>query len=276
MLIASYAKINLYLDVLSKRIDGYHEIETVYSTINLHDSLKFVLTKKPIIQIWSNIDELANEQNLVYQIAKRIHNDFNVKTGVNISLTKRIPVAAGLGGGSSNAAMTLIALNYLLGLKMDDSYLNAVAAEYGSDINYFLVGGLALGKNRGEQISPLPETEPLELLLVKPPFGIASKEAYQFVELDKQFYAGDKMWYNKLETGIRARYPEINQIILDLKSMGAAAAIMSGSGSTCIGYFKNKKRQADAKHFFDSKAMWTKIVKTIGRREYQTCFQNLS
>lgn len=276
MLINSYAKINLYLDVLNKRNDGYHEIETLFSTIDLHDSLKFVLTKKPQIKILSNIPELASVNNLVYKIAQRILVDFEVNVGIKIHLIKRIPIAAGLGGGSSNAAMTFLALNALLNLNMEESYPRSVAAEYGSDINFFFQGGLAQGKSRGEIITPLPDAQELDLLLVNPGIAVSSREAYQLVDQEKSKKVTRKMWYNCLENGVKLMYPVVDDILCKMKEFGATEAMMSGSGPTCIGLFKNRNRQRLAAAYFGHRKMWIKHVKTLNRSQYQLCFQNLS
>jgi 4-diphosphocytidyl-2-C-methyl-D-erythritol kinase len=276
VLINSYAKINLYLDVLNKRSDGYHEIETLFSTIDLYDSLKFVLTKKPEIQILSNVPELASVNNLVNKIAQRILSDFEVNQGIKVHLIKRIPISAGLGGGSSNAAMTFIALNALLGLNMEERYMHSVASEYGSDINFFFSGGLALGKSRGELICPMPDADELDLLLVNPGIAISSGEAYQLVKVDARNSAAKKMWYNSLEKGIAVKYPMIEDTLRKLKELGADESMMSGSGSTCIGLYKNKAGQLSAAAYFDTKKMWNKCVKTLNRSRYQQCFLNLN
>ncbi len=276
MLINSCAKINLYLDVLKKRPDGYHEVDTLFSTVSLHDSLKFVLTKKPEIKILSNIQELASANNLVYRITKRIFEEFSVSDGIIIYLNKRIPVSAGLGGGSSNAAMTILALNKLFNLSMEKGYIQNLAAEYGSDINFFLVGGLAQGKSRGEEVIPLPDQKPLDLLLVNPNLKVSSKEAYDLIDWKVKERSELKLWFNRLESGIKNKYPIINGLITDLKEMGACEAIMSGSGSTCIGHFDSRAKQDAAALYFKHRNFWTKAVKTIGRSKYQECFLNLS
>lgn len=274
MLIDSYAKINLYLEVLNKRIDGYHEIETVFCTIDLHDSLKFVLTKKPEIQILANIPELSSSDNLVYKIATRICNDFSVNSGLQILLEKRIPISAGLGGGSSNAAMTFVALNKMLNLDMTEDYVHNTAREYGSDLNFFFLGGRARGSGKGDFVTPLPEIDPLDLLLVKPAFGVSSQEAYQMIDLKAKTYHQEKSWYNRLEAGVADRYPAIAMIINELKTLGATQAMMSGSGSTCIGLFADKALRSKAAGIFASQGMWTCETRTIGRKEYQACFQS--
>lgn len=275
MLIDSYAKINLFLDVLNKRPDGYHEIDTLYSTIDLHDSLKFVLTKKPQINFLTNIPKLASNENLVFRITQRIFDTYGVDCGVEIYLEKHIPVAAGLGGGSSNAAMTILALDSLLKLNMSQRVILNLAAEYGSDISFFLYGGFARGVGRGEKITPMPDIEPMQLLLLNPGISVASSEAYKLIDWDYQS-SGKKLWFNKLENGVVKKYPLIGQIIAELKQKGATESIMSGSGSTCIGLFAKDNVLKDAECFFKQKKYWTKVVRTIDSRSYKKCIQNLS
>jgi 4-diphosphocytidyl-2-C-methyl-D-erythritol kinase len=276
VLINSYAKINLYLEVLSKRPDGYHEIETLFSTINLYDSLKFALTKKPLIKILSNIPELTSEDNLIHQVATKIVTDFDVKEGIEIHLQKRIPVSAGLGGGSSNAAMTILALNKLCGLNLDENSKNALAAGFGSDVNFFLYGGIARGTSRGEKLETLPDKEPLELLLVNPGIAVSSQEAYQLVNPAGSSKRNRKEWFNSLEAGIRTKYPPINEVIDSLRDMGASEAMMSGSGATCFGLFPDRTQQDKAAAHFKKMKYWVKAVKTLGRSQYRKCIQNLS
>lgn len=272
MLINSYAKINLYLDVLGKRADGYHNISTLFATVDLCDHIRFVLTKKPRIQFLSNIEELSSDSNLVYVIAKRIFEDFKITLGLTIYLEKHIPIAGGLGGGSSNAASTIICLNRLLFLGMTQSYMNNLAAEYGSDINFFLYGGCALGTSRGEIIEPVADVDLKDLVLVNPGIKVPSKEAYELLEFDDNAKTG--IWYNKLELGIRKKYKEIDETLNELKSFGAAEAMMSGSGATCIGFFTDEAAQNQALNYFKQKNIWNKKVRIIGRNEYQQCIQN--
>jgi len=269
VLIDSYAKINLSLRVLSKRPDGYHEIETLFSTIDLHDSLKFALTKKPAVKILSNIAELCSENNLAYLISQRIRADFGIKAGLEIHIEKRIPVAAGLGGGSSNAAVTFLALRKLFQIEMDEEYMQSVAAEYGSDINFFFIGGLAKGSSRGEIITPLPDLDEQELLLVNPGITISSSEAYQLADKEIIECPSSGLWFNDLEAGIRKKYHVVDNILLDLKLNGANEFMMSGSGPTCIGRFQDKLKQRSVLKYFRSKNMWCRIVRTLTRRQYQ-------
>ncbi len=276
MLINSYAKINLYLDVLKKRPDGYHEVDTIFVTVDLHDSLKFALTKKPGIKILSNIPELASEKNLIYRIAERILSDFGIKTGIEINLHKEIPLSAGLGGGSSNAAMTFLAMRDLLELEMSSDYLEHTAAMYGSDINFFFHGGCARGSSRGEQITLLPDLKETQLLLVNPGIAVSSREAYELSDMITTAELKKGMWYNKLEAGVIKKYPVIGKLIEKLKDLEAQEAMMSGSGSTCIGLFPDIDRLDKAMNYFIEKSTWCRKVKIMGRRHYQECIQSLS
>lgn len=276
MLINSYAKINLYLNVLNKRPDGYHEVDTTFVAVDLHDSLKFALTKKPGIKILSNIPELASEKNLVHKIAERILADFRIVQGIKIILNKEIPLSAGLGGGSSNAAMTFLALRDLLGLEISTDYLENTAAEYGSDINFFFHGGCARGSSRGEKITLLPDLEETELLLVNPGIAVASREAYELSDLHTVGKEKKTLWYNRLETGIVSKYPEIGKVLIELKELAALEAMMSGSGSTCIGMFPDNAGLNKAMQHFMVQRLWCRKVKTMGRRHYQECIQSLN
>lgn len=248
----------------------------MFVAVDLHDSLKFALTKKPGIKILSNIPELASEKNLVHKIAERILADFRIEAGVEINLNKEIPLSAGLGGGSSNAAMTFLALRDLLGLEMNDEYLNRTAAQYGSDINFFFHGGCARGRSRGEEIALLPDLKEMELLLVNPGIEISSREAYELSDLQTAGNIKKVLWYNRLEAGIVSRYPDIGNVIKLLKELGAMEAMMSGSGSTCIGLFPETAKLDKALRHFRERKMWCRTVKTMGRRHYQECIQSLS
>ncbi len=267
----SYAKINLSLQVLDKLEDNYHQIRTVFSEIDLFDVLNFTLTKKSEIKVLSNIVSLKQEDNLIYKIAVFIKDNYRVKNGVIIDLKKNIPIAAGLGGGSSNAAMTIIALSDIFDLNLSESELHKIAEKFGSDINFFLKGGTALGIDRGQNIQTMDFIEIDNILLINPGFGVSSKEAYQnVIESEKdwnnfQNTLDIRYAFNDLEKGVVKLYPEIGEIIADCKKIGAINSILSGSGATVIGFFENKTTIKKAKEFFHKKGYWVKITKTIRR-----------
>lgn len=268
------AKINLFLDILSKREDGYHNIRTIFSEIDLYDNLNFTLTKNDTVQILSQIDFVSVEKNLIYKVAVFIKNKYNVKDGVEIEMEKKIPIAAGLGGGSSDAASTIKALNLLWNLNLSDSDMHDIAALFGSDINFFLQGGTALGEGRGEQIKPVKEIDIENIFLVNPGFEISSKEAYANIDITSENENWEhliqtentKYCFNKLEKGIKKIYPEIENITSYLKKNGATNAILSGSGATVIGFCPNRKIAEKFSQYYSRKKYWNCLTKTIKRR----------
>lgn len=280
---ASYAKINLSLEVLGKLPSGYHQVETVLVSIDLHDRVKYTLTKTPGVKLWSNLPEMATSDNLIYRVAESLRQEFHPKTGVEIELEKRIPLAAGLGGGSSNAAVTILALNRLWELKLSQEQMEEIAASFGSDINYFLHGGCCLGEDRGQRITELEDVVIDNILLVNPHLRISSAEAYGLVDLGcdlaphawRETLSKQKL-YNRLEPGIRARYPLIDDIVRQMSKAGARSAIMSGSGSTCFGIYDDINALNACRDTFTALGYWTHTTRTISRIEYQKCIQSLN
>lgn len=269
----SYAKINLFLDVISRFPNGYHEIFTIFAEIELFDKLKFFLTNKQEIKIVSNIGELNNSENLIYKVAIYLKDRFCVDKGVLVELEKNIPIAAGLGGGSSNAAATIKALSILWNLNLSLEEMNEIAALFGSDINFFLIGGTAIGRNRGEIIEGIEDIPLSHILLVNPNIPIASKTAYQAVKigapnLNWQSLIKEKTskyCYNKLEEGIALQYPIIKQLTDQLLQLNAEKAMLSGSGSTVIGFFNDEQKCKNAQKFFDQEGFWSYITTTRRR-----------
>ncbi len=267
----SYAKINLILNVESRLDSGYNKIRTLFSEIDLSDNLKYSLTKSKEIEVWSNIAELCGKRNLIYTVATYLKDIYSVDSGVKIELEKHIPLAAGLGGGSSNAANAIKALNTLWSLNMTKDEMHTIAAKFGSDLNFFLEGGTALGSNRGEIIERIEPINIDKILLVKPALGISSAEAYKLINIretnsnfDKFIETKDlKLLFNDLQTGIIKKYPEISNIIEQLQANGAEVAQMSGSGSTCFGIYTSAKLLKQSYDYFKTKGYWTKITKTI-------------
>ncbi len=175
----AYAKINLGLEVLSRREDGYHEIRTLFQTIDFHDDLEFSLTSESKIQLDGDDPTVPwDETNLIFKAAKLLQKRFNPKRGVKIKVKKRIPAGAGLGGGSSNAAVTLLALNHLWNLHFDLPGLTELAGSLGADVAYFLTGGLCLGEGKGDKISPLRELPPFPCVIAWPDYAISTAKIY--------------------------------------------------------------------------------------------------
>lgn len=269
--ISSSAKINLFLDVLSKRSDGFHQIRTIFSEIELADIINFALTKKGTVKILSDKDFVSPKENLIYKVAIFIKERYNVKFGVEINLQKNIPIAAGLGGGSSNAASTIIALSKLWKLDFTKNEMHTIAKNFGSDINFFLQGGCALGENRGEKISYLKQIDLDNIFLVNPGFRISSKEAYNAVLLDSDENVNwtkliknenIQFCFNKLQEGVCKKYPQIQEILDDLLENGAEQAMLSGSGATIIGFCSDRTIAENFSKYYSNMGYWNYITKT--------------
>ncbi len=177
------AKINLTLDVLHKRDDGYHEVEMIMTTIDLADRLSFEKIDSNKVEIASENRFVPNDQrNLAYQAATLLKERFNIKQGIRIHLDKNIPVAAGLAGGSSDAAATLRGVNRLYDLRLTNQELQEIGAEIGSDVPFCVMGGTALAKGRGERLTALPSPPACWVVLAKPNIGVSTKDIYEKVD----------------------------------------------------------------------------------------------
>ena len=252
----SFAKINTHLKVGSLRPDGFHELDTNFLSIELHDLLTFTLRENKGVQLSCDDPDLpTDDSNLIVKASRLFFSEWGQEIGIDINLQKRIPVSAGLGGGSSNAAATLSALNCMTDNPLSTSSLHALAAAIGSDVPYFLQGGYMRGQGRGELLSPLPEPGEMFILLIIPEYGISAAEAYREYDLTFTHKIGDisglsgdasvegknrRNWFNDLEWGIFARYPELAEIRDTLIRLGAEEAIMSGSGSVVVGYYRDE------------------------------------
>jgi len=265
--VQSYAKINLTLDVLGKRSDGYHELATIMQTIDLADTLCLTTTPDGSVRMICSQPELSNEHNLAVRAAQAIRQRCSLKQGVIIELHKRIPVAAGLGGGSSNAATVLLALQqwWQLPLSLEDM-LN-IAASLGSDVPFFLQGGLALCEGRGERITALEPCWPAAmrwLLLLKPPTSVSTATVFRNLPasdytdglhsravctaLNNQRQLPLEDLHNGLERGVLELYPEVAQARLAMLQAGAPLVRLSGSGSTLFAPFSNLEDAIQVQH----------------------------
>jgi 4-diphosphocytidyl-2-C-methyl-D-erythritol kinase len=259
LLVKAPAKINLSLDVLHKRPDGYHEVKMVMTTIDLADRIELTPLSSDTIRILSyNRFVPDDHRNLAYQAAKLLKERFNVRDGVAISITKTIPVAAGLAGGSSDAAATLRGLNKLwnLGLTLDE--LAELGAEIGSDVSFCVYGGTAIATGRGEKIEHIPAPPPCWVILAKPTIGVSTAEVYRNLNLSsivhpdvdamvkaikEQDYDGIcSLVGNVLEEVTLKMHPEVAQIKEQMKRFGADAVLMSGSGPTVFGLVRHDSR----------------------------------
>ena len=279
MLIASYAKINLFLELLGRLPNQYHQVNTVLCSIDLFDELRFALTKSGSVKLWTQLPELNSDENLICRIANYLRERFAVDKGAEIWLEKSIPIAAGLGGGSSNAAITLLALNKLWQLGLSENMMHEIAALFGSDINFFLTGGCALGENRGERISPQADILIPHILLVNPGLRISAGTAYGASELPapgetKRFDPSNPVatMFNRLESAVRKSYPIVDSVLQELEAFGALKSMLSGSGPTCIGIFEDANGLARCQSHFEKMGYYTHQTRTIARGEYQKCF----
>lgn len=259
MRVRSHAKVNLTLEVLGRRADGYHEIRSVFRTLALHDTLH--IEAAPGIAVTCSVPELGGEGNLAHRAALILRETTGYSGGARIDIEKRIPVAAGLGGGSSNAAAVLHGLNLLWGTGLDRPALAALAARLGSDVPFFLCGGTALAAGRGELITPLPAPPDCAVALVRPPVAVSTGAVYAVVTplhytdgaISARFAAlppdaPPHTWplTNALQAITSRVYPVVGEAVAALQSWGAIAALMCGSGATCFGLFESPDAAAAA------------------------------
>lgn len=278
MKIKAYAKINLMLQVLGKRPDGYHDLASVMQELTLHDLLTILKTPAGITLTCSDRALSVDKSNLVYKavIAMRGEADRLKKpvSGVKVHLSKNIPVGAGLGGGSSDAAATLKALNKLWQLRLSNNRLARIGAKLGSDVPFFITGGTALAKGRGERLTVWRGIPAFRLVLVKPIMGISTAWAYKNlkISLTKQpknikiihnslrktrFNQLREYLQNDLESVCISKYPSILEIKHRLLALGATAALMSGSGSTVFGLVTSRTVENRIKEVFSrAKGFW--------------------
>ena len=253
------AKINLGLDVVRRREDGYHEVRMVMQTIHLYDQLLIQKSETPGIQIHSNLSFLpVNENNLVYKAGKLLMDDFDIHTGVSVELNKRIPVAAGMAGGSTDAAAMLYGMNQLFGLKLKRKDLMERGVQIGADVPYCIMRGTALAEGIGEKLSSLPPMVKCPVLIAKPAVSVSTKFVYQNLKLNEQTPHPDidalitdirnsdldnicADMGNVLETVTIPNYPVIAQIKEQMLKSGAKASMMSGSGPTVFGLFGDEE-----------------------------------
>ena len=258
--INSYSKINLTLNILSRREDGYHEIETIMQSINLADQV-IIAEEKEGIKIKCNHPEVpVDATSLAYRSAEKIINRYGVKKGVKIEIEKKIPLASGLAGGSANSATILIGMNKLFSLNLNNKDLRGIGEELGMDVPFFIQNGTALAYQRGEKLTPLSSINPpLWMIILNPGFNISTNWAYNNLDLDsikreknntkamlKALKEGKsqeiaKNLFNSFESLIIKKYPEVGRIKNRLIEEGVLGALMSGSGPTVFGITQNKE-----------------------------------
>jgi 4-diphosphocytidyl-2-C-methyl-D-erythritol kinase len=288
----SFAKINCSLRILGKRPDGYHEIRTVLQTVSLHDTLRFAAPPNPGIHLSCDDPQIPTDlNNLIVRAAVALRDRYGVRNGATIHLEKRIPVQGGLGGGSSNAAVTLLGLAHLWKIATKVSELVKLAAELGSDVPFFLTGGRALATGTGTSISLLPDLETQVLLIVTPTATVATAEAYKALSSAalttqnpdsilaisrrstnssdwNQWPVADD-WENDFEQVIFDIEPEIGRVKNALLQAGARSALLAGSGSSVFGIFNDREAQQRALETIEVESGWRIIpCTTLSREQY--------
>lgn len=282
----SFAKINLDLRILGTRADGYHDLKTIFQSLALFDSVNVTSRRGPLVVTCDEPDIPTDQRNLVWKAASLLHRTATGKssapTGIAIELRKRIPSEAGLGGGSSNAAMTLLALNKLWKLDLDLASLTRIGARLGADVPYFMHGGTSLGLGRGDDIYPLTDMPPVHVVILRPGFGVATADAYGWFDEEsrratkepsrKSVPPGWPAWSatlrNDLEVPVVRHHPAIGRIRQSLLDAGAAFAAMSGSGSAVFGLFERADAARRTANDLARPGWLSLHTRTLSRREY--------
>lgn len=260
MRLRAMAKINLGLDVIRKREDGYHEVRMIMQTIRMYDVLDIRKKQNPGISLSTNLPYVpSDERNLVYKAAKLLMDEFDIKEGLSMRLSKSIPVAAGMAGGSSDAAAAFVGVNRLFRLGLSQEELMERAVRIGADVPYCIMRGTALAEGIGEKLTPLSAMPEGYVLIGKPGINVSTKTAYENLKLDavekrpdidgmiqdiqnKDLYSMTEKMVNVFELGLMEKYPVIREIRDFMEERGALKAMMSGSGPTVFGIFDSKEK----------------------------------
>ncbi|AZV55283.1 4-(cytidine 5'-diphospho)-2-C-methyl-D-erythritol kinase [Clostridium sp. AWRP] len=254
MLVKAYAKINLSLDVVGKRKDGYHLLKMIMQNIDLYDVLKIDEIKTGIHICSNNRYIPCDRRNLVYRAAKLFIDKYNIKNGISINIGKNIPVSAGLAGGSSDAAAILKTMRNIYVPEVSDKELSELGLNIGADVPYCIIGGTALCEGIGDKVTPLMPFRNHILILIKPPFGVSTAEVYKDLDISKikrhpnteilidavnksKLEMLSKNMKNVLENVTLKKYPILRKIKTDLINFGAVGSLMSGSGPSIFAFF---------------------------------------
>ena len=292
----AFAKINLHLSVLGRREDGYHEIRTIFQTITLHDNLTFEALDAPHLELLCSGDAPdvpTDESNLILRAGRALRARFAVRGGARIGLEKRIPAGGGLGGGSADAAITLLGLAHLWELETDREELAAMAARLGADVPFFLSGGTALGTGLGTDVWPLDDAPQVPLVVVTPGVKVSTAQAYKALNataltkeepaailpisrVEPQISASlCEVMRNDFEAVIFRLEPEIERARDRLLKAGARSALLSGSGASVFGVFDTEEGRERAVRAFDGEARWQVFpCETLSRGGYLKALGN--
>jgi 4-diphosphocytidyl-2-C-methyl-D-erythritol kinase len=284
--IPAFAKINSCLHIIAKRPDGYHELRTIFQTISLRDTLRLSLTRSASgLDIQFTCDDPSmplGPENLVVRAVTAFEREFGLRGKLVVHLEKKIPVARGLGGGSSDAAATLIGLMRLNDVSLPLPKMLKLAAGLGADVPFFLFGGRALAVNRGDEIYPLPDEPKRSVVVVSPKgIGVSTKDAYEWASAEltkdsephKLFRFCALCWSrqgsrlsNDFESPVFRRHPRLEEIRAGLLKRGAADAALAGSGSAVFGIFRNPAQARRSAREFPEDSVF--VVETISRAKY--------
>jgi 4-diphosphocytidyl-2-C-methyl-D-erythritol kinase len=270
--IPAFAKINLSLQVRGVRPDGYHELSTVFQTIKLHDVLSFSQTSGPFDIRCDDPACPSDRTNLIWKSAQVLWRAGGLSgrpRGVRVRLQKKIPMQAGLGGGSSNAAAALVTLSKLWKVTLSSRQLARLAQKLGADVAFFLAGGTALGEGAGDRIKPLDDRPSSWVVLVVPDFGVSTKEAYAWLDSDRSAGGKTPRSFNDLQEPVSHRHPEIADIVNALTLAGSSHAAMSGSGSAVFGLFPTHAHAVTAARGLERPSRRVILTRTVGREEYE-------
>jgi len=285
--VRAHAKINLDLRVLGPRLDGFHELRTVFQAISLHDIIECVPRQGPFAIECDTAGVPLDRSNLVWRAAEALWRSLRRPApvrDVTIRLHKRIPLQAGLGGGSANAAATLLALARLWRVPVRANQLTDIAATLGADVPFFLSGGTALGLGRGDEVYPLADLPRHWIVLLIPGFGVSTADAYAWYDSEREMARGVSgrepqvvpgpwpsraaQMINDLEAPIARHHPEIDQMRTALRRAGALAAAMSGSGSAVFGLFQKRSEALAAVERLSGSGWRVLLTESLGRGDY--------
>lgn len=290
--VPAFAKINWSLRVLGQRDDGYHEIDTVLQTVSLHDTITLEESNDDGTRLWcDDVSVPADKTNLVWRAAAALSERYSITRGVKIRLVKRVPAEAGLGGGSSDAAATLIALAHLWKIKASPDNLIKIAESLGSDVPFFLGGGTARATGRGTLIKLLGDSPQKHLLIIKPNASISTAKAYRTLNRAALTSSNPKPILFRSQASDVSASIDLNDLQNDFEPValkqeteietaknallksGARAAMLSGSGAAVFGIFDNQNAQERAIQAIELETGWRAFpCKTVGRSHYQRAF----
>lgn len=279
--VRAHAKINLLLHVGARQPDGYHPLETVFQSLTLHDTLSCEVSRSAFTVTCDDPAVPTDSSNLVWQAARALWRHVGragEPRGCRVALAKQIPMAAGLGGGSADAAAALVGLNRLWGARVPIEMLARLGATLGADVPFFLTGGTALGLGRGDRLWPLVALEPRHVVLAQPAFGVSTAAAYGWFDADaadapvveRRAHAwspGQIVVHNDLQAPVVRRHPEVGALVARLLEDGAEAAAMTGSGSVVFGLFASGRAAHRAAQRVAASGVLALVTRTADRVE---------